>query len=619
MTDSLAAPADYARRVGPRYRKSHRSSFYIPMRDGVRIAIDLHLPRELRGAKVPAIVRQTRYFRGMKTRTFVPQSRLDPVNGAIRSFFIERGYAWIDVDVRGSGASFGSWVTPWSPDEVKDGAEIVDWIVQQSWSNGRVGAMGNSYDGTAAELLGTCGHPGLRAIAPRCALFDVYSDIAYPGGIRHRWFVRTWNRANTALDANHPEQLAADVLGIAHPPLEGPRARRLLRSVFSKALLGVRPVDDDPHEESLAKALAERTRNMDVDGVATSVEYRDDVHEVELDGDRTMALFSPSTYVDRLRASGVAVLGIGGWMDGAYPHAAIKRHLTLGTENSQLLIGPWNHGVGFQSSPHATDRRVRFHLAGELLRFFDEHLKGVDTGHSKEARVRWFTMGKERWRSGNEWPPRGTRPMRLYLEANRALVRQAPERGSDRYAVDREAGTGRRTRWRTLVSPLLVPDYPNRARHSERLLVYASAPLEHDLEVTGHPLATLYLRANARDGAVFVYLEEETASGKVLYVTEGQLRLQHRDLDETSARLFRSPAPYRSFTRGSAKPLVPGELTRVVVDLVPTSFLFSKGSRIRLALGGADVDHFDPVPSAATELAFERGGDHASFLELPVL
>ena len=54
----------------------------------------------------------------------------------------------------------------------------------------------------------------LRAIAPRCSLFDVYTDVAFPGGLRQGWFTSAWTRANQALDANHPERMIAEA--IAH-------------------------------------------------------------------------------------------------------------------------------------------------------------------------------------------------------------------------------------------------------------------------------------------------------------------------------------------------------------------------------------------------------------------
>ena len=112
-----------------------------------------------------------------------------------RKRFVTSGYAWVDVDVRGTGASYGSRFSEWSPDEIRDGAEVVDWIVSQPWSDGKVGALGSSYGGAAAEFLLVNRHPAVRAIAPRFALFDAYPDIAFPGGIHATWFTETWGRA----------------------------------------------------------------------------------------------------------------------------------------------------------------------------------------------------------------------------------------------------------------------------------------------------------------------------------------------------------------------------------------------------------------------------------------
>ena len=160
MSDAIPASAAYLG-TRPATFEVRRTSHYLTMRDGVKIAIDLSLP--VGATKLPTIVRQTRYFRSIDPTpigAWLGESRTDPVNGRMRNFFVARGYAWIDVDVRGSGASTGVWHSPWSPLEVEDGREILDWITAQPWSNGKVGTTGNSYDGTAAELMAT--------LAPRC-------------------------------------------------------------------------------------------------------------------------------------------------------------------------------------------------------------------------------------------------------------------------------------------------------------------------------------------------------------------------------------------------------------------------------------------------------------------
>lgn len=626
----MSASETWKRSRPPRYPSSERRSFHLTMKDGAKLAVDLHLPVGLGDARIPTIVRQTRYFRSMDVAPWFArlagEARIDPINAALRALFVARGYAWLDVDVRGSGASSGVWHSPWSPLEVADGAELLDFVVRQPWSNGKVGATGNSYDGTAAEMMAVNGHPALRAIAPRCSLFDVYTDNAYPGGVRQSWFIRAWNTANQALDGNHPEEMVALALGVAHPRLQQPRVRRAFLHVVRRLLRGVRPVDSDESRSALEAAIAEHHANLDVFGAAGSVEHRDDVHPSPL-GPRTVDAFSPATFRDELRRSGVAVLGIGAWFDAAYQHAAIKRHLTLSPGQCRLVLGPWNHGVGFNASPHAKDTRPGFDLGAELLRFFDHHLLGADTGLDREAPVRAYTMGAESWTSLSEWPPRDGAPTSWSFDRERTLSAspRAPEEGTDVLPLDPDAGSGPRSRWRTLVSPFLLPSYPDQGLRSQRRSVYRSAPLTEDVTFTGHPLLVLFLRATAADGALFAYLEEEAPDGRVSYVTEGQLRLCHHRAHPGvtateaggEARLFRSPAPYRPFTRASASPLTPGELYRIELDLLPTSFRFSRGGRIRVALAGTDVDHFDAVPGAARELALARGGAHRSELVLP--
>ena len=152
-------------------------SRYLTMRDGVKIAIDLYLPASLKqGEKIPTMVHQTRYWRAVNYRWLVSLFKETWPRGIIGTYakrFLENGYAWVDVDVRGSGASFGTRPTAFSAAEILDGAEIVDWIIGQPWSNGKVGAMGISYSGGTAELLLVNQHPAVKAVAPMFSGFDL--------------------------------------------------------------------------------------------------------------------------------------------------------------------------------------------------------------------------------------------------------------------------------------------------------------------------------------------------------------------------------------------------------------------------------------------------------------
>jgi putative CocE/NonD family hydrolase len=557
------------------------------MPDATELALDLYLPSDLRaGERLPAILRQTRYWRATQLRR--PWRWLIPPILPLARDFVRQGYAWIDVDVRGSGASGGWQPHPWGPDEIADGARVVDWIVAQPWSNGRVGAMGVSYDGTAAELLLANQHPAVRAVAPRFALFDVYEDVAFPGGVHLTWFTDNWQRTNAALDLGDP----AAVLG---------------RWVDAFAV-GVSAVDADARRERLATHLASHRRNADVHRGALELCFRDDPAVGQ--GGFRVADFSPHAFAERVRGAGAAVFSYSGWLDGAYANSAIRRFRALGGPRDRLLLGPWNHGGAQNIDPRRRARRTRFDHSDELLHFFDRHLRDAGAGGGDDSpRVAYYTQVEGRWKRADAWPP-PSEPLRLHLAPARALAALAAEQeGEDRYRVDPAAGSGARSRWRSLMGERGPIEYPDRRARDARLLVYDGPTLERSLEVTGHPLVVLHLAVDAEDADVFAYLEDVAPDGAVGYVTEGQLRALHRALPASGRR---------SFERRDARPLVPGEVAELRFELLPTSYLFEAGHRVRLALAGADADHFARSGSAS-EWRVQRGPRWPSRLELPVV
>lgn len=573
-----------------------RQSLYLPMRDGVQIAIDVYTPEGAsEAARVPTILRQTRYWRAPQFR--LPWRAMLDEPAPLARRFLAAGYAWVDVDVRGSGASGGVQTSLWSDAEVRDGGEIVEWIVHQPWSSGAVGALGDSYDGTAAEFLLANRHPAVKAIAPRFALFDGYTDVAYPGGVPLVWFTETWGEFNDAIDRGD--------LGRAFP---------WWVPIF---ISGPRRVDGPDGAAQLRAAQLGHAANFDVRIAAREVVYRDDVPD---EMKRSIADWSPCcTRRPEIEASGAAVFSVSGWYDGAYPNAAIKRFHTLRNPGSRLLLGPWNHGGDQALDPHQPTRDSEFDHASELLRFFDFHLKGIDNGWASEPAVHYFTTGEGRWKSAASWPP-PARATDFYLAPNHELARERPAapEAADAFSPDPASGTGETSRWRGLAVPTWT-HYGDRADADRHNLVYESTPLERDLEVTGHPVLHLWLRADAADLAVFAYLEDVGPDGEVGYLTEGQLRALHRALRSPAEAPYVAPAPYHSYLRADARPLVPGEPAELVVELLPVSHLFSKGHRIRLALAGGDRDQFAPIPGASAHWQVERSADAASRLELPVV
>ena len=579
----------------PARYKIERSARYLTMRDGVKLAADIYLPLgRTSEERFPTILTQTRYHRS--TKLAFPFTLLADDEPSIVRRFVERGYAWVAIDVRGTGASFGSNPYPWSPAEYQDGGEVVDWIVKQPWSDGKVGATGVSYDGTAAEFLLAIANPAVKAIAPRFSLYDTYTDIAFPGGIHNSWFTKRWSEGNEALDAN-----------------ELPDGVPLLARLASR---GVRPVDEDRSGKLLEEAIAEHRNNPNIHEAALALSCIDDRTPTGF----TTAEISPYPLATTAIKLNIPIYSISGWWDGGYAHAAIKRYSSVPTFESRLLIGPWNHGGRQHVSPAAPNRGVAFDHIGELLRFFDLTLKGLRNGIESEPPIHYFTMGAEQWRSAESWPPE-SETLTLYArEANR-LQWEFPKDSEavDRKTVDQSLGSGPGSRWRSVYNiDGTATRYTGRRELCERALCYTSQTLPQDLEVTGHPLISLFLSSSAEDGFVIAYLDDIPPDGEPRYVTEGELRIAHRALSDEEPP-YRQQAPYRSFQRKDATLLPANTVTELRFDLLPTSYLFKKGHRIRLIIVGSDADIFPTMPKQSSELSIYRDRNRLTRVELPVV
>lgn len=566
------------------------SSRYITMRDGVKIAVDLYLPKNLPpGARIPAILQQTRYYRSNRLHVPLDWFWNDLPEKRVCTF-TTHGYAWVLIDVRGSGASFGSRLQEWSPEEIRDGTEVVDWIISQPWSNQKVGAFGGSYEGTATEFLATNKHPAVKAIVPMSGIFDAYTDMAYPGGVHLNRFVHLWSDVTYAMD--HDTFREKFIHGIGH-----------------FAYIGVRPVQGDHDESMLHAAMQEHKKNYELYPSIANLRFRDDGTQV-----RAM---SPCTRAQEIRESGVAIYEVSGWYDGALPRAAIKRYINIHNPHSRMLLGPWDH-QGQDLSPYPS-HESHLERNQELVRFFDTYLKEPGTADDTKA-VRYYTVAENKWKTADSWPPPANNTV-LYLNANHSLTQSAPQEshGKDVYQVDTTAETGNRTRWNSLLMLDQAPGpYELRDTRDQRLLTYTGIPLTEDMEVTGHPTVQLFVDANAQNGNFFVYLEDLDEQGHAHYVTEGMLRAINRKVSEYPGPCS-DPSLSHTYNRSDAMPLVPGQIAELSFDLQPISYLFRKGHSIRVAFAGADRSNFEFQPGDASIVAYYRETEHASSITLPVV
>ncbi|MBI5963652.1 MAG: CocE/NonD family hydrolase [Chloroflexi bacterium] len=549
----------------PHYKGSTAHSIYIPMRDGVRLAVDIYLPRGLEpDTKIPALFAATRYWRAQQLKA--PFSWFLSLPDSARTFFTAFGYAILRIDMRGTGASEGSQPHPWPDSDLADLYDLTEWVTQQSWSNGKVGAFGNSYQATTAEMLGACGHPAVTSALVRFNEYDVYTDIAFPGGVPNEFILREWADFNRSLDANQlPKRM----------------------SLIEKILVGgVKPVKGKipPH------------KNRQVDSALKHVTFRDDVDpELNTTIDGISIHTRPTSHI---------MDHWGGWFDAATADAVIRRFAN-NPRPQRAVIGAWNHGA----TQHVGAKKNPFPLLAQMkesLSFFD--------APPTTRELHYFTIIENKWKSTVEWPPEDLAATRFYFQPQSGLSSTLPTpQPADRFEVDFNASTGFNNRWQTELD-----QRPVKYIAQKNLLSYTSALFEQELEITGYPIVTLYVRSTRQDGNFFVYLETIDEQGMIHYLTEGLLRAIHRRIS-TDIQPYKQFVPYHSFKRADAMPLIPGEVAELTFGLNPISALIRRGWKLRVSISGADKDTFMRIPTAGSPtVEILLGGETASFIEIPI-
>ena len=571
------------------YKGIKQTSQYLTMRDGTRIAVDVYFPKNLQAqTPLPVLLRQTRYWRR-------PQLRF-PLNmfsngllgrtGKMIKTFIEQGYIIVNVDVRGSGASFGERHYPWSQDEIQDGYEILDWISQQTWCSGKIGSLGVSYDGTAAEFLASTQHPNLKAVVLMFSLFDTYTDNAFPGGVHHSWFTESWAEANARMDANRL-----------------PANYRKLKPIVK----GVAKVKGEKQAAKLLRqAVQEHQDNSSVHLGALSIDFRDDQpHRQHLP---PVDSFSPHRVVQQIAQSQVIVYSYTGWHDGGYQHAALKRHINLPPNRGhKTIIGPWEHGGQFNISPLAY-KKSEFDHAAEILKFFDFHLKGIDNGLDQEAPIHLYNIGSETWQAFNHWPPQDYENTTFYLHAQGNLNQDPPTLPFiASYYENNDFGTGNLTRWKALNGKVQQPQtYQDWTERSQALLRFTTQELDADYDMTGHPLVQVQVAFGHCEGAIFAYLEDISPDGKIYPVTEGRLKASHRKTNPEKAP-YQMAVPVHSFSRTDENQTPENTFIELEFDLLPMSYTFKKGHRLALSFSGGDRDHFEVLNPQGYQIELRQG------------
>jgi predicted acyl esterase len=314
----------------------------------------------------------------------------------------------------------------------------------------------------------------------------------------------------------------------------------------------------------------------------------------------------PYTYLQDLQDSGIATY----YWSNLKDEPTSQVILAAASLGSKLLIGPGSHCV----PPPDYD------LGGEIQRFLDYHLKGVDNGFTGAPRTTLFVENApagEQWRQGDFLPGEQAVTSRWYLGSRQTVPTDAENNG----ALDTEPGESSRQAF-TVNYDVGNSEYfafwvePQDAHG----LTYTSVPLASDLHLEGYPVAHLTLSADRADANVFVYLEVVDAAGDVSVLAMGRLAASYRK--NATAPYDTLGLPWHSGLEQDHQPLVPGEAVTLDIALLPVSRIIQAGHRLRVNITGADprqrnLSDIRQTPPEVVTLTL--GGTSGSAIDLPVL
>lgn len=557
------------------------------MRDGVTLKADVYRPAA--PGRYPLLLVRSPYGKE-RDRVFLA-SILDPVRAA------RAGYVVIYQDCRGCGASEGETEFGNMLCEGEDGYDSVEWAAALPYGNGAVGMFGLSYLGTVQFLAAQERPPHLKAIAPMQTGIHSLSAMLFRQG-------------------------AMDMAGIVAMVGQGGAAR--LRAMAQR---GASPAERSAYLHQLAKAqdqlYADGYRELPLNRLA-SLEHLG-LAEV-LAPIVAAGPGQPSSFQVDLAALPVPALLIGGWYD-LLLQAGIDIYQELRRQGKpcQLLIGPWRHGdlsqrrectmgemnFGLAASGAAID--LEEDLTSIHLRWFDRWLKEIDNGVEREAPVRVFVMGENRWRRLDDWSPGATRQEPWFLQQANGLGRQAPaEAQAAHYRYDPQDPTptlGGSSLFGGLYAAGVKDQSPLSARQD--VLTFTSAVLEEPLTILGRVSAELWAGSSAPDTDFVVRLIDMQPNGYMHNLCDGIVRARYRH------------------SLSEPKWLEPGIAYRLVIDLWSTAHTFKPGHRIVVQVASSNFPRYDRnlntqeapgtgIRGVTAEQTIWLGGDRPSHVRLPV-
>ena len=327
---------------------------FVKTRDGERLASDVYLPSE--GQRFPTVLIRT------------PYGKKRGAEGYFR--FVQRGYAVVIQDVRGREDSTGEWMPQYY--EIEDGDDTLNWIAAQPWSDGKVGMTGGSYLGYVQWAAAASGNPHLKAMLSSVCAGSAFIDLPRRGG---------------CFDSG----MLAWCFSVSEQRM---RPDLMVQDNWDE-ILDIRPIEDIP-KRALGRELpflTEWLKHKDQDAF-----WKKGNWQLNYKGGPVPALIMSGWFDDNGMGTTEALELVKDWPEGTW----------------KAVLGPWKHSGNADYDLHGVHMgpdALRYDMDILCMKWLEHFLKDVENGIEKTSALEYYTVGENRWKTGESWPPADTEPV----------------------------------------------------------------------------------------------------------------------------------------------------------------------------------------------------------------
>jgi putative CocE/NonD family hydrolase len=555
----------------------------IPMRDGKRMAADVYRPKD-ESKKYPIIFVRTPYnFNYWDVKLGAPRD----MNSELEA--VKHGYAYVEMNERGHFFSEGTYDILGAP--LSDGDDELNWMTNLPWSNGKAGTLGCSSTAEWQMGVAALNNPHLATIIPQgfgagIGRVGPYYEQGnwYRGGAVQMLFIAwLYGEQNQVRPMFPPTTSQQDRIRVSKsfdlaqqlPPVDWSKAlTHLPEQDIIKAVDGPNGIFADREEVSTGGAMIKRTPN-------DPAWYRgglwDDSKPINVPGFWFMSWYDVSVGPNLATYNYVRKTARPEIANEQYAVIAPTLHCSYTRATENTIVGERNMG----------DARLDYDSL--VYGWFDHFLKGENNGVlEKMPKVKYYTMGSNKWQSADTWPPAGAQPVTFYLDSggkanslygDGVLVMTPPSSDRpDHFVYDPmnpvPSHGGNVCCTGNAVTGGAFDQRKMEARAD--ILVYSSEPLKEGIELSGPITPTLYVSSDAKDTDFTIKLIDVYPDGTAY------------NLDETIQR-----ARYRNGYDQPTAWMEKDKVYKLTLQPLNTSNYFPAGHRVRIEVSSSNFPRFD--------------------------